>query len=327
MNVQDLCGYGVRDPDTGQFLEAQTRAIVEAIGADWVANPSLYPGMLRALPASCQGAPGVIRRALWDDVRQVLGKDFNWIPQAVGDCVGVSSGNAVEDCQIQAILAGLRATFEPIFPPFAWGMGRLAPDCGANQLGRQDGSMGAWQAKAVSEYGVLAADAKTANGDVVPTYSGEVARQWGNNPGPGAEWISLGKTHLVKSTALVQTWDDLCRAILAGNVVTVASNVGYTMLAQSDGFHHRQGQWGHQMKIRHVDLGDANIEAHAGIGNNWGDVHGQIVDFRTKDNWPIGHLRVRRADIESMLAAADSFAYAGVETWNSPSTNPIFTPF
>ena len=56
------------------------------------------------------------------------------------------------------------------------------------------------------------------------------------------------------------------------------------------------------------DPGDDKIEPHYCILNSWGDVMGQIKDFRTNDLWPPGTLRVRRADLQIMLDEDDSFA-------------------
>lgn len=311
MNLEDLCGYGLRHPETGEFLGAETLAAVMALRAS--------PRMLAAMPMIATG-PDINRRALWDGARKVLGGDIPQYPQQIGDCVGISAKHAGEYCQVQAMLAGESARFETLFGPYNWAMGRLAPDCGHNYLGRQDGSLGSWQAKAACEYGLLPEDAVAADGEALPPYSGAVARIWGNLPGPAAKWVDLGKKHLVKQVAPVSTATDLASALLAGNPVTIASNIGFTMLPQPDGFHHPQGAWGHQMVFDMVDLGDDKIEPHVGINNNWGDVHGQVVDFRTGERWPTGHLRARLRDAVAMLAFQDSWAYTGVDLWTAPIT-------
>jgi hypothetical protein len=81
------------------------------------------------------------------------------------------------------------------------------------------------------------------------------------------------------------------------------------------------------MMIEMVDLGDSDIESHAGIENNWGACHGDLVDFRTKERWPTGRHRVRCKDVEDMLAYEDSFAYTGVDTWAAPDVASDFQPF
>lgn len=322
LDINLLCGYGLRHAD-GSVNHPLTKATATAVLAD----PATYDVIARNLPI-CDIPAGVKRRALWDGARKLFGKDIDQPRQEVGDCVGVAARHAVEYCQVAAILAGQRAKFEPIFSPFHWGMGRLASDCGNNACGRQDGSMGSWQAKALVKYGCLAQDAVNAQGERLPVYSGSVARQWGNRPGPNVAWQTTGKLHLVKSAAPVRTRDELVSALLSGNPVTVASNQGFAYQAGPDGFHAPHGEWSHMMMIEMVDVGGDGIEPHVGIDNNWGDMFGRIKDFRTGENWPAGRLRVRLDVAMGMLAADDSFAYTGVDTWYSPDVNAgHFNPF
>ena len=324
LDLSLLCGYGLRRDD-GTLDQSLTRSVAR----DALADPATYDVLLRSLPPMSIPA-GIKRRALWDGARKVFGRDIDQPPQLVGDCVGFGARHAVEYCQVAAILAGKRATFENIFAPFHWGMGRLAPDCGNNACGRQDGSMGSWQAKALVKYGCLANDAVDAQGERLPAYSAAVARQWGNRPGPTAAWQALGVKHLVTAATPCRSKDDLVTALLAGNPVTVASNQGFTMLPQADGFHHPSGTWAHQMMFEMVDLGedDGSIEPHVAINNNWGDVHGQVIDFRTKEAWPKGRLRVRLEVALRMVAANDSFIYTGVNTWFAPDPAAhTFDPF
>jgi hypothetical protein len=226
---------------------------------------------------------------------------------ATCNCVSFGAKNASEYLQFFPIANGTRYVFTNIFPPYLWGCGRVF--VGNNELGTEDGSMGVWQAKAVMQYGVVAS-----NTPGVPPYSNEAAYKWGNYPGPDPSFITIGKEHLVKSAALVQTWQDVMTALTNGYPVTIASDVGFDMEQQRDGFMHYTTHWSHQMCIIGADDGDGqNVEPHAAILNSWGDVFGQIKDFRTGENWPVGTLRVRKADIETILAAGDSFAYSSME--------------
>lgn len=59
-------------------------------------------------------------------------------------------------------------------------------------------------------------------------------------------------------------------------------------------------------------LDGKEVEPHVCILNSWGDAHGHIKDFRTGETWPIGTLRVRKADFLKMLRAQDSFAYSSL---------------
>lgn len=61
---------------------------------------------------------------------------------------------------------------------------------------------------------------------------------------------------------------------------------------------------------------DTEPEEYAIILNSWGhNAHGQLVDFRTKENLPGGVLRVRKSIVESMLRAdgGDSWAISDLD--------------
>jgi hypothetical protein len=222
---------------------------------------------------------------------------------AVHNCVSFGCKNAIEYLQFFPLANGERQQWTMVFPPYLWGMGRLAPDCGNNRLGTEDGSVGAWQARAAMEYGSI-----PLKYEGVPAYSGKVARQWGNRPGPGKKWIDLGKQHIVKSAAAVLTWEDVVQALVNGYPVTVASNAGFEMLPRADGFHHRAEDWGHQTCLIGVD--DDPLDPYVIDLNTWADVHGHLKDFKTGEMLPEGVLRIRKVDIVDMLAEQDSFAYS-----------------
>lgn len=254
------------------------------------------------------------RMLLFEAARKAIGADIydysvqhgEVVAQQIGDCVSWGAKHAIEYLQCVQILMGGWDTYKVIFSPYLYGCGRIYI---GGQRGGGDGSVGVWQAQAVIKYGSLSTD--TPN---LPKYSGNVARQFGSSQNLLDKWQPEGVKHLVKSVAKVKTWDDLVQAITNGYPVTVASSVGYEMKPSSDGFHHRSGRWDHQMEIGMVDDDGGNVEPHAGIVNNWGDVHGSITDFRDPSiKWPPGMLRVRRKDIEVMLAFDDTFAYSGYD--------------
>jgi hypothetical protein len=106
----------------------------------------------------------------------------------------------------------------------------------------EDGSVGSWQAEAVMQYGAIASDEPN-----VPAYSGRVAKQFGGSSQALKPFVDMGKLHLVKSTTKVTSFQHLTELITNGYPVTVASNQGFNMEADSSGFHSPHGNWGHQM--------------------------------------------------------------------------------
>lgn len=251
-------------------------------------------------------------------VRKVLGEDTVNYPQQVGDCVAHGAKNATEyltcaqivqvatqqtEVSTADFIQSARIKWRPVFPPYYYGTGRVY--VGGNRL-RGDGSLGSWQAKAVMEYGTLFSDH-----DGVPKYSGSVARDFGRNKSSLDRWLDVAKEFPVKTTALIRRWEDFVAAIVNGYPITLASNVGFTMGPQADGFHRRSGSWAHQMCGVGVD--DNSRDPYALILNSWGNVHGQLKDFETGENLPVGVLRVRRADVERILNAGDSYAFSQFE--------------
>jgi len=251
--------------------------------------------------------------------RKVLGKDTDNYGQEIGDCVSFGAKNATEYVECCQIVMGNIAEFHPIFPPFAYGTSRSI----GNMLGTGDGSVGIYAAQAANQYGELDATAQD-----VPKYSGDIAKKWGASKTPWQPFLSVAKEHIVHKTAKVSTWDDLVAAITNLYPVTVASDVGFTMTPQPDGYHHRQGNWGHQLCIIGVDNGDKskNIEPHAIILNSWGDVMGgPLQDFRDPSlTLPVGVIRARKADVVAMLSQDDSWAYSSFDDFRLQSLDPDF---
>lgn len=249
------------------------------------------------------------RYMLWEIVRKVLGKDIPNIAQQVGDCVSWGAKHAVEQVSCVEILRGEPEEFKLVFAPYLYGTGRV--QIGGGTM-RGDGSVGSWQAKAVETYGILNEDA-----DGVPPYSGTIARQWGNPPGPPKKFLELGKKHLIRTTAPVYSWEDLVMALRNGYPCTIASSQGFEMLPRKDGFHWPSGSWPHQMDIAGVD--DNTKDPYVDLHNSWGDVHGHLVDFITGEKWPVGRLRVRRQTIERMIKSGECISYSQFDGFQAQS--------
>lgn len=248
------------------------------------------------------------KRFLWQVTRKVLGKDTENYPQEIGDCTSFGGKNAVEYvscCNI--LLWSKQETFRPVFPPYLYGCSRQieGPKHGMDFGDSDDGSLGSLVAAAVNNEGVLFADE---NG--VPRYSGDVAKEWGGSSGVPRNFIDIGKKALVKSTARITNWDDLVAAVVNGYPCTIASNLGFSMKPDSDGFHAQNDTWPHQMCIIGVD--DEWKEPYLIILNSWGDAMGKLTDFYDNSSLPIGTIRAHKEDIARHLEEEDFevFAYS-----------------
>ena len=253
------------------------------------------------------------RMMLYEIVRKVYGKDPENVPQETGDCTSWGAKHAVEDCQAADILLkGEAEKFSLLFAPYFYGCSRVLIG-GGRMWG--DGSTGIWTAKAANKYGALVEDLPG-----VPKYSGSVAKDWGRS-GPPQEFLSIGKLHLVKTIAKINSWADAVEAICNGCAVTLASNQGFEMQASSDGFHHPRGTWNHQMELCGVNDG-ASQGSYGIIKNSWGpDAMGHLKDFDTGEDIPAGCLRVRAEVIDSMIKQDDSWAFSAWEGF--PDNNAL----
>ena len=229
------------------------------------------------------------------------------------NCVSFGMKNAMEYLQCCEILMNKDAEeFKPIFPPYLYGIGRIY--IGNGQLGNEDGSLGSWMADAIVKYGIV-----NTQEDGLPKYSGEVAKLWGGPNGKPYldKWKSTGQKHLVKSAAPVKNWDQLVAAICNGYPCTIASNQGFQMKPDSNGFHQASGNWGHQMCVIAID--DEYSEPYVIILNNWGDCHGELFDFNNKEKLPVGTLRVKKNVMINMINTGECFAisnFDGFKTQN-----------
>jgi hypothetical protein len=255
---------------------------------------------------------------LHEIVRAVLGHDTENYPQEVSDCTSFGAKNAVEYLTCAEIagkalmqqfrggsfgdtVKAARLKWRPVFPPFFYGVGRVL--VGGRSL-RGDGAMGSWMTAAAMKYGALFSDDAG-----VPRYSGSVAKDWGDDQQGFQQFLALALSYLLGSAARIDTWEDLCAAIVNGYPCTTASDIGYSMEAGRDGFHVQNASWSHQMCITGIDE-TYNNDPYGLILNNWGDVHGHLKDFQDGSDLPKGVIRARRKDIEKHLRAGETFAWS-----------------
>lgn len=238
---------------------------------------------------------------LWDAVRIVNdGKHLPTFRQEIGDCVGAGAKQAMDYLQCVEMVRTGESEFKPVYSPYHYACGRMAPDLGAGKIRGPDGSVGSWQAEALVRYGVLPADLPG-----LEPYSGAVIRKWATRM-PSREWIDAGRKHLVQSAAQVKTPEEVRDAIVNGYPVTIASDVGFMMQPPAkDGrlVNSRRGSWAHQMCVIGYD-GATGQEPYWYILNSWGaDAHG-----KPPDESPPGGFWVRKADMAAIVRQGDSFA-------------------
>jgi hypothetical protein len=250
----------------------------------------------------------------WEPFSKVAGHGPDLTPQPTGNCVAAAADDVLEGEQCIQIVAGDRAKFHSIYNPYHYAYGRVI--IGKNQLRGEAGSIGQWQARAIEEAGSI----EIADG--LPAYNKGNVDAWGDDRKADGQsfrdYLEKGKQHIIKTTSFVQTWELMRDALFNGYLCTIASSRAYTMMPDSGpkGFHRPSGTWHHQMSIWGYSEEGPERDWWVAIKNQWGDVHGHLVDIQTGEPWPFGFIRVRLADfIKShlLLRGCEAIAYSGYE--------------
>jgi hypothetical protein len=243
---------------------------------------------------------------LWEAALKVNGgKHLSNTAQQVGDCVSWGVRNAVDYLACQQIAQGENETLRRCFAPWVYGLSRVT--IGQGRI-RGDGSVGAWGAEAVRRYGVLAEDEPG-----VPPYSGQVAREWGQRPGPPEPLFLKAVEFKVQSVALVTTPEEARDAICNGYPITIASSWGTRTIRPRDGRQVAEGDasWAHQMCLIAYD-GSAS-EPYYYVLNSWGpNAHPQPLQGE-----PPGGFWIRERDVARICSAGDSFAFSDFDGFPS----------
>lgn len=256
----------------------------------------------------------------WDVETKMLGAALPTTYQNIGSCVGHGCNNVCWRLIINQAATDGEEIFMP-YLPYAYGASRV-------QVGEQihnmnfedgvDGSLGSLIAEAVRTYGLLRSDADTTlpqpttvAGQYGQTLNWSAAAdgEWALKPGVPANYLALGKTHLVKSTARLNSYAQVRDAITNGYWVTMAHTWAFNMNLTNDKgkswYSKGRAVGGHQTALIGVD----DNAARPGVynKNSWGaDAHGPQLDGPPGGGW------IDAATIDK-LAADDGnefFAYS-----------------
>ena len=251
---------------------------------------------------------------LYDYIRQAAGGKFPARKQTVGDCVAQGAAYAVDAVKSVDII--LNKEFEE------WVAETATEDLyagGRVQIGkgriRGDGSIGAWQARYVNEYGALPRG-KYGNVDLT-TYSGSKARSWGRSgAGVPKSLIPKAKQHPILTVSKVTTYEEVRDLISNGYAVTIASSQGFSSRRDGEGFAAPKGSWAHQMSILGVD--DKHKRPGVLVQNSWGKWNGGPK----RHDQPDGSFWVDADEIERrILKKGDSWAFSGYEGFKPRKLN------
>lgn len=288
----------------------------------WIDDPAAVEAVMNELPFPVfqdvwnpiKGSGKGKKVLLYDFIKQASGGKFPKRKQTIGDCVAQGAAYAVDAVKSVDII--LNKEFEE------WVAETATEDIYAGsrvQIGkgriRGDGSIGAWAARYVNEYGALPRG-KYGNIDLA-TYSGSKARSWGRSgAGVPKSLLPKAKQHPILTVSKVTTYEEVRDLICNGYAVTIASSQGFSSRRDSEGFASPKGSWAHQMSILGVD--DEYKRPGVLVQNSWGTWNGGPK----RHDQPDGSFWVDADEIERrILKKGDSWAFSGYEGFKPRELN------
>jgi hypothetical protein len=224
--------------------------------------------VFRATPAGAnEDLPNAVFQ--WKVHKEVTGypapeKDQN----PVGSCVGFGNTTAYERALVCAIKAGEPFEFTRFSEEAAYAISRV--QIGKGELRGEDGSVGAWAARANVDFGMLPA-AKYADGDFT-TYNPTRCRQLGDKGLPKALLDEAAK-YKAGSVAHLKSWLDAKKAMAAGAGVFTCSMQGYAAQRDKNGVCQPSGRWGHCMCLDGYYVDAATGREYGHFDNSWDGVY------------------------------------------------------
>lgn len=237
------------------------------------------------------------------EIFRKLGKgDIQCGPQQIGDCVSWGWGGEVDNAQAAAIVVGNQPwEFQESATEYIYGASRV--EIGGQRGSYEDGSVGAWAAKAVSRLGWLSRkylESKIGSG----AYSGKRASEWGAKGVPD-DLEPEGKLHLFKDVVQVKTFDEAVAMIRLLKGIPICSGQSFSQTRDSDGFCSPTNEgWEHCMRAGGFRLDRPGLLLH----QNWGRSSPKGPKYRDQ---PDNTFFVDKAVINTMLARKDSFSPTG----------------
>ena len=306
--VAAVVGYLLNEfaPPTSPSTPASTPEPPRFFG--WVHDPEAVEAVARQLPCphfrqtEAYQAPydGPHDVFLWEACRKVTGDLLPPRNQgSVGSCVSFGTASAIEHLICVQIVSGNREEYRDLAQEVIYGGSRV--EVGGGRI-RGDGSVGAWAAKFVQDWGVVPRGIHGPHD--LTRYDERRCREYGQRGVP-ADLHPLARQHPVRTVANVRSWDECQAAIRNGYPIAVCSSQGFSMRRDAEGFCRPQGTWMHCLAIVGVKGG---ARPGAFLLNSWGP-SAHSGPRGAGDPSPAGFW-VDAATVDRMLRQGDSWAFS-----------------
>ncbi len=241
---------------------------------------------------------------LWKIHNTVTGKDPDEENQGnFGSCVGFGTVAGVEATMVYQIFTGAHEEWKELSQEIVYGGSRV--EIGKGRLGRGQGSIGAWAAQFVKQYGVLPRGLY-GKWDL-RKYSIPLCSDFGINGVPN-ELESQIKEHPIKDIVQVKSWEDAKKALAQGMGIAICSNQGFSMKRDAKGRCAPMGRWAHCMALWGYNTDGSEM---GWIKNSWGA--SATTGPRGAGDPPLCGFWADASVIDGMLRQNDSWAFGNAK--------------
>jgi hypothetical protein len=229
----------------------------------------------------------------------------------VGSCVGFGTSRAYERSLAVQIVQGDNFEFKHVCEESIYALSRV--EIGGGRI-RGDGSVGAWAARALTEFGILPRGVY-GRFDLM-RYDPSRCRDWGRSGLPN-ELEQEAAKFKAGDCARVVNWSEAKKALASGYGIAVCSNQGFARQRDANGVCRAQGEWAHCMCLDGYKKVDGKEYGH--IENSWNNNY---------HVGPVGWGEPNKAGfwaeasvIDRMLRQGDSWAVAAVKGFPARKLN------
>lgn len=241
---------------------------------------------------------------LWDFAKQVTSSLLPARHQgSIGSCVSFGTARAVEYTMLAEIAHGDSEEYKTLAEEVIYGGSRV--EIGRGRL-KGDGSIGAWAAEFVKQYGVVSRGVYP--GHDLREYSEETCRKFGNDGVP-EDLEVIAKVHSITTITKVLDWDQAKKALAQGYGISVSSNYGFERERNKNGVCAPRGTWRHCMCLSGYTT--INGIEYGRIDNSWGPTYFS-GPLGPGDPGPEGFYAVSSV-VDKMLKQGDSWAFSAFD--------------